>query len=69
MTRPKVAYQTLEANPELEFEHFLAEKLSRTVTELRDSLSNEEFIRWSVYYARQAQRDELEAKRGKGVAG
>ena len=65
-TRPKAAWLALETEPELEFEHFLATKLSRTVTELRASLSNAEFVRWGIYYARKAQRAELEAQRVKG---
>lgn len=44
---------------ELEFEHYLALKLGRTVAELRRSLSQEEWMRWTVYYGRLAQREEL----------
>jgi hypothetical protein len=54
----------METIPGLEFEFFLAEKLSRTVAELRASLSNKEFVEWGIYYAREAQRKELQAKRG-----
>jgi hypothetical protein len=32
-----------------------------TVAQLRRQISNAEFARWGVYYARQAQRAELEA--------
>jgi hypothetical protein len=53
-----------EANPEFEFEFYLAEKLSRTVTEMRQ-MDNDEFVRWSVYYARIAQREELERLKAK----
>lgn len=66
MTRPKATYRQMEQDPELEFEHFLASKLGRTVAELRASLSNEEFVAWGVYYGRLAQRQELEAARAKG---
>jgi hypothetical protein len=52
----------MENSPDLEFEHYLAEKLGRTVTELRDTVSNEEFVRWWIYYARKAQRTELAHK-------
>lgn len=31
-----------------------------TVAEMRDRLSNDEYVRWSVYYARKNQRAELE---------
>lgn len=39
---------------------YLATKLSMTVAELRERMSNEEFQRWGVYYGRLAQRQELE---------
>jgi hypothetical protein len=35
-----------------------------TVSELRERMSNDEFVRWSVYYARLAQQRELAAKGG-----
>lgn len=53
----------METNPELEFEHFLAAKLSMTLAELRERMGNDEFVGWGVYYARQAQRQDLESKR------
>lgn len=43
----------------LEFEFILAEKLGRTVAELREQISNDEFVRWGVYYARKNQQAEL----------
>lgn len=51
----------MEADSELEFEHFLAEKLSMTVTELRQRMPQAEFIRWHVYYGRKAQQAQLRA--------
>lgn len=36
-----------------------------TVGELRERMSNEEFVRWSIYYGRKAQAAELEAKRSR----
>jgi hypothetical protein len=48
----------LEENPDLEFEFFLAQKLSRTVAELRQ-MGNDEFVLWTRFYARKAQREEL----------
>lgn len=64
---PKAVYLAMENNPELEFEFFLAEKLGRTVTELRETLSAQEFLEWSIYYGRKAQKQqmELESARGK----
>jgi len=35
-----------------------------TVARLRTEMSNDEFVRWSVYYARRAQARELASKRG-----
>ena len=62
-------YLEMEHSPTLEFEHFLCSKLGgMTVEEMRERMSNEEFVRWSVYYGRKAQREELamkSAKRGR----
>lgn len=33
-----------------------------TVAALRREMSNREFVAWQVYYAREAQRDELRQK-------
>lgn len=40
---------------------FLALKMNRTVAELRDSMSNEEFVRWQVYFGRRSQAHSLAA--------
>ena len=50
----------MERNPELEFEFFLAQKLSMTVAQMRQQVSSEEFLHWYIYYARKSQREELE---------
>lgn len=57
-----MAYLQFERQPDLEFEFYLADRLGRTVAELREGLSNEEFVQWSVYYGRKAQRHELATK-------
>jgi len=62
----KAAYQTFETNPETEFEFYLATKLSMTVGQLREQMSNAEFVQWGVYYARIAQREELERLKAGG---
>jgi hypothetical protein len=36
------------------FTHFLAEKLGRTVAELEEGLSVDEYMRWAAYYRIQA---------------
>lgn len=35
------------------------------VADLRERMSNAEFVRWSMYYARKAQRQELEMLKAK----
>jgi len=55
----KAAYLAFESDPDLEFEYVLAEKLGRTVAELRATIANAEFVMWSRYYARKHQREEL----------
>lgn len=52
----------METNPDLEFEFYLADRLGRTVAELRDSVGNDEFVAWWIYFARLAQRRELAIK-------
>lgn len=36
-----------------------------TVAEMRERMSNQEFVEWTMYHARKAQREELEAKKSK----
>lgn len=36
-----------------------------TVAQLREQMSNDEYMRWSVYYGRIAQRQQLEALKAK----
>lgn len=45
---------------------YLAQKLGMTVARLRAEMGQDEFVRWSVYYARKAQQDELAMKAGGG---
>jgi len=58
-------YLEMEHNPEIEFDHYLAQKLGMTVGRMHVEMSNVEYQRWSVYYARKAQREELAAKTAK----
>jgi hypothetical protein len=48
----------METDPTLEFEFFLAQKLGRTVADVR-CMGNAEFVGWQVYYARLAQAAQL----------
>jgi hypothetical protein len=56
----------METDPTLEFEFFLAQKLSMTVARLREEMPAQEFVRWSVYYGREAQRKQLATARAGG---
>jgi hypothetical protein len=51
--------KAFEANPDLEFEFFLAQKLGMTVAGMRHEMSAFEFGQWGIYYARIGQREEL----------
>lgn len=55
---PKAKYLEMENNPDLEFDHFLAERLRRTVAEVRE-MDNDEYLSWCVYYGRKAQREQI----------
>lgn len=54
-------YLMMENNSDLEFEFYLADRLKMTVAELRE-MSSTEFLGWSVYHGRRAQRQELATK-------
>jgi hypothetical protein len=54
----------MESQPGFEFEFYLAQKLGKTVAELR-TMSQTEFLGWSVYYGRKAQREELARAQGR----
>jgi allophanate hydrolase subunit 2 len=54
----------METDPSLEFEFYLADRLSMTVGQLRAQMSNQEFVQWSIYHARKAQRMELQSMKG-----
>lgn len=44
---------------------FLAQKLGMTRDRMRQEMSSKEFLDWSVYYRRKAQREELAMARSK----
>jgi hypothetical protein len=56
----------METRPDLEFDYYLAERLGRSVAEMRRSVSAAEWRGWSVFYARKAQRRELELAKVRG---
>lgn len=53
----------METDPTIEYEFFLAEKLGRTVAELRQTISEHEFVGWAVYHGRRAQDMQMAAQR------
>ena len=59
----KVMYLEFEEDGALEFTFFLAQKLSMTVSQLQLKMSQKEFMQWSMYYQRDAQRKELASKK------
>lgn len=58
-TSPRRYTKAFEKNSSSEFEFYLAQKLSMTVSEMRQRMSNMEFEHWQIYYARIAQREEM----------
>lgn len=54
-----MAYLAFEKDSDLEMEFYIAEHLGMTVASLRTGMSNDEFLRWTVYFARKGQRREL----------
>lgn len=61
----KAAYKAFETSPDLEFEFYLAQKLGMTTARLRAEMTNQEFVEWGIFYARKAQREELQTSRGR----
>jgi hypothetical protein len=58
---PRKASWIAHETTDLEFEHYLTEKLGLgTVANMRRRMSNAEFIDWAMYYQRKGQRMELE---------
>lgn len=58
-------YLQFETSPDLEFDHYLAEKLGMLVADLRHRMTGQEYLGWSVYYQRKAQRAELDARKAR----
>ena len=56
----KAIYEAFDADPSLEFDFFLAEKLKiGTVAEMRSRMSQLEYMQWNIRFARMAQRAEV----------
>lgn len=54
-----MVYLEFEKDHELEMEFYIAEQLGLTMSRLRAEMSNDEFTRWAIYFARKAQRRQL----------
>jgi hypothetical protein len=60
----KATWLRLETDPAFNFSFFLAAKLGKTVGEI-ERMPNREWLDWSVYFGREAQRQELANMRGR----
>lgn len=49
---------------DLEFAHYLAQKLGKFLWEL-DAMPAAEYVSWSIYYGRKAQREQLAMRSGR----
>jgi hypothetical protein len=59
----------MESDPTTEIWYAVAEVIGgRTVAELQQVMSHEEFVGWQIFLARKAQRHELAEGQGKGVS-
>ena len=60
--RPRPLTPDFETDSAFGFEFYLASKLHMTVAEVRQRMTQREFVEWSVFYGRRAQQMELEQK-------
>lgn len=58
----KAVYKDFEADEDLEFSFYLADRLKMTVEEMHERMTNLEFLQWKVFHSRKAQREQLAAK-------
>lgn len=63
-----MAYKAFEGDPSLEFDFFLADRLKTTVAEMRETMSADEWLHWSIYHGRVAQKRELGAQQAAAKA-
>lgn len=62
----KATYERWENRPEEEFDHYLCVKLGwRSVDRMRREMSNAEWNRWKIYFARRAQQQEMAMERAR----
>lgn len=58
----KATWLRFETDSSFHFDFYLAEKLGKTVDEIR-RMPAEQWMQWSVYYGRRAQQQELANRR------
>lgn len=64
---PKAIREQLESDEsDLGFEYFLAEKLHKTVGQMRREMTESEFAHWAVWFGIKAQRRQLEIEQARG---
>lgn len=61
----KAAYKAFDDDPSLEYDFFLADSLKMSVAEMRETVSADEWLRWSIYHGRVAQKRELAVDQAK----
>lgn len=54
----------METDPSFLFDFFLAERLHKTIGEIR-AIPHREWTEWSIYFARKHQRQELENRKAR----
>jgi hypothetical protein len=59
----------LGENPELLAEHYIAEKLHMPVYKLRAEMPNDEYVRWTRYFAVKQQTAELHSRQAANRVG
>jgi hypothetical protein len=55
----KAKWLRFQTDPGYSFDFYLAAKLHRTVAEMHRTISNDEYMAWNVYYAREQQDRQL----------
>ena len=67
---PQKVYERAFMEGELDpFDFMLAEQLGMTVAQMRETLSNQEYLQWRAFYVWRNAQQELEAKTVKGIRG
>lgn len=57
-------YEAFQSGDDDEFAFFLAAKLGMTVEHMSEIMTNVEYVKWNVYFGREAQRRQLAHRKG-----